>query len=77
MDKQRLNLLNIEKRFSEKIILSNINFTVNRNEIVGLLGPNGAGKTTALHITTSVNKPDIKREKVSCKFSTIKHEGYR
>ena len=54
MDKQRLNLLNIEKRFSEKIILSNINFTVDRNEIVGLLGPNGAGKTTAFHIAAGL-----------------------
>ena len=58
MDKQRLNVLNIEKRFSEKIILSNINFTVNRNEIVGLLGPNGAGKTTAFHIAAGLIYPN-------------------
>ena len=58
MDKQRLNLLNIEKRFSEKIILSNINFTVDRNEIVGLLGPNGAGKTTAFHIAAGLIYPN-------------------
>ena len=57
MNKQRLNLLNIEKRFSEKIILSNINFTVDRNEIVGLLGPNGAGKTTAFHIAAGLIYP--------------------
>jgi len=58
MDKQRLNLLNIEKRFSEKVILSNINFTVDRNEIVGLLGPNGAGKTTAFHIAAGLIYPN-------------------
>ena len=58
MNKQRLNLLNIEKRFSEKIILSNINFTVDRNEIVGLLGPNGAGKTTAFHIAAGLIYPN-------------------
>ena len=58
MDKQRLNVLNIEKRFSEKIILSNINFTVDRNEIVGLLGPNGAGKTTAFHIAAGLIYPN-------------------
>ena len=57
MNKHRLNLLNIEKRFSEKIILSNINFTVDRNEIVGLLGPNGAGKTTAFHIAAGLIYP--------------------
>ena len=58
MNKQRLNVLNIEKRFSEKIILSNINFTVDRNEIVGLLGPNGAGKTTAFHIAAGLIYPN-------------------
>ena len=58
MDKQRLNVLNIEKRFNEKIILSNINFSVERNEIVGLLGPNGAGKTTAFHIAAGLIYPN-------------------
>ena len=58
MDKQRLNVLNIEKRFNEKIILSNINFSVERNEIVGLLGPNGAGKTTAFHIVAGLIYPN-------------------
>ena len=58
MNKQRLNVLNIEKRFSEKIILSNINFTVDRNEIVGLLGPNGAGKTTAFNIAAGLIYPN-------------------
>ena len=58
MNKQRLNVLNIEKRFNEKIILSNINFSVEKNEIVGLLGPNGAGKTTAFHIAAGLIYPN-------------------
>ena len=58
MNKQLLNLLSIEKKFNEKMILSNINFSVERNEIVGLLGPNGAGKTTAFHIAAGLIYPD-------------------
>ena len=70
MDKQRLNLLSIEKRFNEKMILSNINFSVERNEIVGLLGPNGAGKTTAFHIAAGLIYPNKGKVRINGKDIT-------
>ncbi|HEY8388566.1 MAG TPA: TM1266 family iron-only hydrogenase system putative regulator [Parasegetibacter sp.] len=33
---------------SERIILNNINFTLNSGDVLAVLGPNGAGKTTLL-----------------------------
>lgn len=35
-----------------------LDFSINRNEIVGLIGPNGAGKTTFFNLVTGVQKPD-------------------
>ncbi len=37
--------------------VSDLQFTVNEQELVGLIGPNGAGKTTVFNIVTGVYKP--------------------
>jgi ABC-2 type transport system ATP-binding protein len=39
---------NVNKRFGNQQILSNINLSIESGKIVGLIGPNGAGKTTLL-----------------------------
>ena len=58
MTKDRLTLNKIDKSISGKKILSDISFTVRKNEIVGLLGPNGAGKTSAFYIAAGLLFPD-------------------
>src|SRR3990170_2693482 len=39
-------------------VLTDLSFTVARNEIVGFLGPNGAGKTTTIKILNRLAFPD-------------------
>jgi ABC-2 type transport system ATP-binding protein len=39
-------------------VLTDLSFTVTRNEIVGFLGPNGAGKTTTIKILNRLAFPD-------------------
>lgn len=43
-----ISVNNMDVSLDKKKILSNINFDINKGEIVGLLGPNGAGKTTIM-----------------------------
>ncbi len=43
---------NLYKSFSDKTVLSGINFSIEDGEIFGLLGPSGAGKTTLINIIT-------------------------
>jgi simple sugar transport system ATP-binding protein len=52
-----LRMVNIEKYFGQVCALKNINFDVERNEIVGLIGDNGAGKSTMVKILTGVFPP--------------------
>lgn len=44
---------NLSKIYGTQRALNNINFTVNKGEIVGFLGPNGAGKSTLMKILTT------------------------
>ena len=43
---------NVQKSFSDKKVLSGIDFEIKDGEIFGLLGPSGAGKTTLIKILT-------------------------
>src|SRR5436309_5691145 len=53
-------LLRLEKctiRFGGLTALSELDFQIGVNELVGLIGPNGAGKTTAFNLITGVYAP--------------------
>jgi glycine betaine/L-proline transport ATP binding subunit len=39
---------NVKKAFKDKVILENINLTINEGELVVFIGPSGCGKTTTL-----------------------------
>ncbi|UCF82078.1 MAG: ABC transporter ATP-binding protein [Desulfobacteraceae bacterium] len=53
-----LEIDSLNKDFGGLRAVSNVSFTMDRNEILGLIGPNGAGKTTLLRLTTGILKPD-------------------
>ncbi|MCP2030618.1 ATP-binding cassette ChvD family protein [Okibacterium sp. HSC-33S16] len=43
---QVIDAKNLQKGFGERILISDLSFTLPRNGIVGVIGPNGVGKTT-------------------------------
>ncbi len=44
-------------KFSKQPLLSEVNFTLNENEIYGLFGENGAGKSTLMSMIADYNRP--------------------
>lgn len=53
-----LEVRGVSKSYGKVIALSDINFEIGDNEIVGLVGDNGAGKTTFIKIIMGVIRPD-------------------
>jgi branched-chain amino acid transport system ATP-binding protein len=45
-----LEARDISKSFGGNVVLQDVNFDINKGEVVGLIGPNGAGKTTLFNV---------------------------
>tara|TARA_B100000686_G_scaffold350222_1_gene445578 strand:- start:519 stop:1298 length:780 start_codon:yes stop_codon:yes gene_type:complete len=56
--KPLVSLKKISLSFGKRQILDDVNFNINRGEILGMLGPNGVGKSTIFNIITGLIKPD-------------------
>jgi len=52
-----LHATNLSVAFGGLIAVDDVNFRVNRGEILSLIGPNGAGKTSCLNLLTGFTKP--------------------
>lgn len=57
MKNKLLELSDVSYRIGKKTILSSLDFSLSRQEIVTIVGPNGAGKTTLLSIALGLLKP--------------------
>lgn len=53
-----LEARSITKRYGDLTVLSDIDLSVGKGEIVAITGPSGAGKTTLLQILGTLDRPD-------------------
>ncbi len=49
---------NISKKFGDKMLYSDLSFTLPPAGIIGVIGPNGVGKTTLFRLIMGLEKPD-------------------
>jgi len=56
---------NLTKRYAGQTAIQDLNFEVNRGEIMGFLGPNGAGKTTTMRILAGFMPPTSGRASIA------------
>lgn len=75
-----IEVTHVTKRFGKEFTaVQDVNFTIQKGEIVGFVGQNGAGKTTTIKMLTSILKPtegdiringfDIRKENLRAKQS--------
>ena len=52
-----IEVKNLTKHYGPHKAIDNLNFSVQKGEVVGFLGPNGAGKTTTMKVLTGCMAP--------------------
>ncbi len=61
MNKEIIKLSRISKKFTRSsgniTVLKNINFAIEKGEIISLTGPSGSGKSTLLHLIALLDRP--------------------
>ena len=57
-EKSLLEVKHLKKSFKSRMVVKDVSFHVNSNEVIGLLGPNGAGKTTSFYMVAGLLASD-------------------
>jgi lipopolysaccharide export system ATP-binding protein len=57
IEKSRLEISHLIKRFGLKTAVNDASFGMDQGEVIGLLGPNGAGKTTIFYMIVGFVTP--------------------
>lgn len=57
----------LTKKYGTHLAVSNVDFSINKGEVIGFLGPNGAGKSTIMNILTGY---------LSLTQGTVEVDGY-
>lgn len=52
-----IEVINLTKKYGERAAIHDLNFKIEKGDVVGLLGPNGAGKSTTMKIITGFMSP--------------------
>ncbi len=58
MTSPAIDVHGLRKSYGNKTVLDDVDLTVSPGTVTALLGPNGAGKTTAVHILSTLVRPD-------------------
>ncbi len=53
-----INAEHVAKAYGDKVLFSDLNFSLPQGGIIGVIGPNGAGKTTLFRLIMGLDKPD-------------------
>ena len=55
---RRLIARGLNKSYSKRQVVKNVDLDISAGQVVGLLGPNGAGKTTSFYMVVGLVQPD-------------------
>jgi lipopolysaccharide export system ATP-binding protein len=70
--KNTLVVKHLRKQFKNRVVVKDVSFEVESNQVIGLLGPNGAGKTTSFYMVAGLLAADS--GDIYLNGNNIKHE---
>ncbi len=70
MQESIVQIQNLNLKFKDKLLFSNLDFNIIENEWTVLLGSSGVGKSTLLRAIAGLNKKDIKSGNIKIKENT-------
>jgi cell division transport system ATP-binding protein len=71
-----INLYNVSKHYDNQTVLREIDFSIEKGEMVFVTGPSGSGKTTLLRLIYRAEKPDEGTITVAgCELDNLKESG--
>ena len=53
-----IEVFNLDKRYGQKQVLSDVSFVAENGLVTGFVGPNGAGKSTTMRMISQIENPD-------------------
>ncbi|ASK78140.1 amino acid ABC transporter ATP-binding protein [Paraphotobacterium marinum] len=53
-----IKISNLEKKYNNQIIFNDLNFTIEKGEVISIIGPSGTGKSTLLRCLNLLEIPD-------------------
>jgi len=57
-ERRELRAQALTKSYGRRIVVNEVDLSIEQGEVVGLLGPNGAGKTTTFYMVVGLARPD-------------------
>tara|TARA_B110000438_G_scaffold268623_1_gene284358 strand:+ start:280 stop:930 length:651 start_codon:yes stop_codon:yes gene_type:complete len=60
-----VDLVNVKKSYGDTQVLTSIDFSIEKGQLVVLLGPSGSGKTTLLNIIAGIDSADYGEVRIS------------
>jgi lipopolysaccharide export system ATP-binding protein len=57
-DQTVLRAETLTKTYGRRVVVNQVDLSIQQGEVVGLLGPNGAGKTTTFYMVVGLARPD-------------------
>lgn len=71
----RIEIANLQKRYGRKVVIQDMDLTLESGKVYGLLGPNGQGKTTLIKCIAGLLTPEKGQILINGEMRETRHKG--
>ncbi|BES63594.1 ABC transporter ATP-binding protein [Gottschalkiaceae bacterium SANA] len=71
----RIEITNLQKKYGRKVVIQDMDLTLESGKVYGLLGPNGQGKTTLIKCIAGLLTPEKGQILINGEMRETRHKG--